>query len=163
MKDHVSFIVDITIENKNVAKAMLDLEASINLMPYSIYIELGLEELKPITMSLQLTDKSLKYPRGIVEDLLIQIGELIIPADFMVLDMKNTPVMDNEQTILLGRSLMATTKTVFDVHNEKLTMIILGETIEFKMFDSLTLSPNTSIGECSYVDCLDYFVYEIYL
>ncbi|XP_048227226.1 uncharacterized protein LOC125369258 [Ricinus communis] len=71
MKDPGSFTVDITMGDKKVAKAMLDLGASINLMPYSTYAQLGLGELKSTTMSLQLVDRSIKYPRGIVEDLLI--------------------------------------------------------------------------------------------
>ncbi|XP_015584601.1 uncharacterized protein K02A2.6-like [Ricinus communis] len=58
---------------------------------------------------------------------------------------------------------MATTKTVIDVHNGKLTMTVLGETVEFKVFDSLTISPSTSIDEYSNVDCIDYIVYETYL
>ncbi|XP_015573039.1 uncharacterized protein LOC107261040 [Ricinus communis] len=146
-----------------VVKAMLDLGASTNLMPYSIYAQLGLGELKPTTMSLQLVDRSIEYPRGIVEDLLIQVGKLIILVDFVVLDMEGASARDKEQTIFLGKPLMATTKIVIDVHNGKLTMTVLGETVEFKVFDSLNISPSTSIDECSYVDCMDYFVYEIYL
>ncbi|XP_048227310.1 uncharacterized protein LOC125369341 [Ricinus communis] len=163
IKDPGSFTVDITMGDKKVAKAMLDLGASINLMPYSTYAQVGLGELKPTTMSLQLADRSIKYPRDIVEDLLIQVGKLIITADFVVLDMEGTSARDKEQTILLDRPFMATTKTVIDVHNGKLTMTILGETLEFKVFDSLTISPSTLIDECSYVDCMDYFVYETYL
>ncbi|XP_048227309.1 uncharacterized protein LOC125368583 [Ricinus communis] len=96
MKDPESFTVDITMGDKKVAKAMLDLGASINLIPYSTYAQLGLGELKPTTMSLQLADTSIKYPRGIVEDLLIQVGKLIIPVDFMVLDMEGTSTRDKE-------------------------------------------------------------------
>eukprot|EP00257_Ricinus_communis_P027212 XP_025014626.1 uncharacterized protein LOC112536208 [Ricinus communis] len=152
MKDPGSFTVDITMRDKKVAKAMLDLGASINLMPYSTYAQLGLGQLKPTTMSLQLTDRSIKYPRAIVEDLLIQAGKLIIPADFVVLDMEGTSARDNEQTILLGRPFMATTKTVIDMHNGKLIMTVLGETVEFKVFDSLTISPSTSIDEYSPIE-----------
>ncbi|XP_048235993.1 uncharacterized protein LOC125371330 [Ricinus communis] len=142
---------------------MLDLRASINLIPYSIYAQLGLGELKPTTMSLQLADRSIKYPRGIIDDLLIQVGKLIIPCNFVVLDMKNTLRRDKKQTILFGRPFIATTKIVINEHNGKLTMTVLGETVEFKVFDSLILSPSTLIDECSYVDCMDYFVYETYL
>eukprot|EP00257_Ricinus_communis_P021422 XP_015580911.1 uncharacterized protein LOC107262056 [Ricinus communis] len=118
MKVLRSFIIDITMGDKKVAKAILDLGAN-NLLPYSIYAQLGLRELKPTTMSLQLADRSIKHARGIVEDLLIQVGKLIIPTDFMVLDMENTPARDKEQTILLGRPFVATTKIVIDVHNRK--------------------------------------------
>ncbi|XP_048236019.1 uncharacterized protein LOC125371347 [Ricinus communis] len=71
MKDPDSFTIDITIGDKKDTKAMLDLGASINLMSYSMYELLGLGELKPTTMSLQFGDRSIKYPRGVVEDLLV--------------------------------------------------------------------------------------------
>ncbi|CAL9001023.1 unnamed protein product, partial [Prunus brigantina] len=64
LKDPGSFSIDITIGGKLVEKAMLDLGASINLMPYSVYLQLGLGELKATTISLQLADRSVKYPRG---------------------------------------------------------------------------------------------------
>ncbi|XP_048236333.1 uncharacterized protein LOC125371392 [Ricinus communis] len=159
MKDLGSFTIDITIGDKKHTKAMLDLGASINLMPYSMYERLGLGELKPTTMSLQFANRSIKYPRGIVEDLLVQVGKLIILVDFVVLDMENTPTRDKEQTILLGRLFMATTRNVIDVHNGKLTMTVLRETVELKVFDSLTLSPKSTIDKCSY-NYLDSLVYE---
>eukprot|EP00257_Ricinus_communis_P016772 XP_015575037.1 uncharacterized protein LOC107261290 [Ricinus communis] len=71
MKNYGSFTIDITMEDKKVAKAMLDLGASINLIPYSIYAQLDLRELKLTIISLQLANRSIKYARGIVEDLLI--------------------------------------------------------------------------------------------
>eukprot|EP00257_Ricinus_communis_P022004 XP_015581612.1 uncharacterized protein LOC107262148 [Ricinus communis] len=147
MKDPGSFTINITIGDKKDTKATLDLGASINLMPYSMYERLGLEELKPTTMSLQFADRTMKYPRGIVEDLLVQVGKLIIPVDFVVLDMENTPKRDNEQTILIGRPFMAITRAVIDVHDGKLTITVLGETVELKVFNSLTLS---TIDKCSY-------------
>ncbi|XP_048229002.1 uncharacterized protein LOC125369811 [Ricinus communis] len=159
MKDLGSFTINITIGDKKDTKIMLDLGASINLMPYSMYALLGLGELKPTTMSLQFADRSIKYPRGIVEDLLVQVGKLIIPVDFVVLDMENTPARDREQTILLGRLFMATTRTVIDMHDGKLTMTVLGEIVKFKVFDFLTLSPKSTIDKCSY-NYLDSLVYE---
>ncbi|CAL8993221.1 unnamed protein product [Prunus brigantina] len=114
LKDPGSFSIDITIGGKLVEKAMLDLGASINLMPYSVYLQLGLGELKATTISLQLADRSVKYPRGIVEDILVQVDKLILPADFVVLDMEEAPIHDRELPILLGRPFMATAKTIID-------------------------------------------------
>ncbi|CAL9024874.1 unnamed protein product, partial [Prunus brigantina] len=128
LKDPGSFSIDITIGGKLVEKAMLDLGASINLMPYSVYLQLGLGELKATTISLQLADRSVKYPRGIVEDILVQVDKLILPADFVVLDMEEAPIHDRELPILLGRPFMATAKTIIDVQNGLLTMTVLGET-----------------------------------
>ncbi|XP_048229053.1 uncharacterized protein LOC125369824 [Ricinus communis] len=144
MKDPGSFTINITIGAKKDTKVMLDLGASINLMTYLMYELLGLGELKATTMYLQFADISIKYPRGIVEDLLVQVGKLIIPVDFVVLDMENTPTRDKEQTILLGRHFMATTRTVIDVHDGKLTMTVLGETVELKNFhDTLDVRINS--------------------
>ncbi|XP_038697987.1 uncharacterized protein LOC119995545 [Tripterygium wilfordii] len=56
LKDPGSFSINITVGDKKMEKAMLDLGASINLMPYSVYLQLGLGEVKPTTMSLQLAD-----------------------------------------------------------------------------------------------------------
>eukprot|EP00257_Ricinus_communis_P022605 XP_015582383.1 uncharacterized protein LOC107262244 [Ricinus communis] len=159
MKDPGSFTIDITIGDKKDRKAMLDSGASINLMPYLMYERLGLGELKPTTMSLQFANRSIKYPRGIVEDLLVQVGKLIIHVDFVVLDMENTPARDKEQTILLSRSFMATIRTKIDVLDGKLTMTILGETVEFKAFLSLTFSLKSTIDKCSY-NYLDSPIYE---
>jgi hypothetical protein len=52
-----------------IERALLDLGASVNLLPYSIYLQLGLGELKPTSMTPQLADRSVKRPRGIIEDI----------------------------------------------------------------------------------------------
>ena len=71
MKDPGSVKVNITIGGKEKMQAMLDLGASINMMPYSINLRLGLAKLKPTPMTLQLADGSIKRPKGIVEDSLV--------------------------------------------------------------------------------------------
>ncbi|CAN6570907.1 unnamed protein product [Malus baccata var. baccata] len=161
LKDPGSFSINITIGDKKVEKAMLDLGASINLMPYSVYLQLGLGELKATTISLQLADRSVKYPRGIVEDILVQIDKLILPADFVVLDMEEAPIHDRELPILLGRPFMATAKTIIDVQNGLLTMTVLGETVQFKVFEALS-HPSSSL-ECYAIDVLDSLVFSKFL
>ena len=70
-----------------VKKALLDLGESVNLLPYSVYKKLGLGELKPTSTTLSLTDRSVKIPRGMIEDVLIQVNKFYYPVDFVVLDM----------------------------------------------------------------------------
>jgi hypothetical protein len=70
----------------HIEKALLNLGASVNLLPYSVYIQLGLGELKPTSMTLQLADRSVKVPRGIIEDVLIKVDKFYFPVDFIVLD-----------------------------------------------------------------------------
>ncbi|CAL2256448.1 unnamed protein product [Prunus armeniaca] len=141
LKDPGSFSINITIGDKLVEKAMLDLGASINLMPYSVYLQLGLWGLKATTISLQLADRSVKYPR--------------------VLDMEEAPIHDHELPILLGRPFMATTKTIIDVQNGLFTMTVLGETVQFKVFESLS-HPSSSLDCCS-IDVLDSLVFSKFL
>jgi hypothetical protein len=69
-----------------IERALLDLGASVNLLPYSIYLQLGLGELKHTSMTLQLADRSMKIPRGIVEDVLIKVDKFYFLVDFIVLD-----------------------------------------------------------------------------
>ncbi|KAL5845193.1 hypothetical protein ACOSQ4_011151 [Xanthoceras sorbifolium] len=137
LKDPGSFNIDITVGNTKKERAMLDLGASINLMPYSVYVQLGLHDLKPTSMSLLLADRSTRHPRGIIEDILIQVDKLIIPADFVILDMDDERATERDLPILLGRPFMATARTIIDVQNGKLSMTVLDETVEFKVFDSL--------------------------
>ena len=74
------------IEGTCVEKALLDLGASVNLLPYLVYKQLGLGELKPTSITLSLADRSIKIPKGIVEDVLIQVDKFYYPIDFVVLD-----------------------------------------------------------------------------
>jgi hypothetical protein len=74
------------IEVSQIERALLDLGASMNLLPYSVYLQLGLGELKPTSMTLQLADRSVKIPRGIVEDVMIKADKFYFSVDFIVLD-----------------------------------------------------------------------------
>nr|GEV15657.1 reverse transcriptase domain-containing protein [Tanacetum cinerariifolium] len=64
----------------------VDLGASINLMPYSLYAKLSLETLKPTKMSVRLADQSFKYPVGIAENMLVEVGKFTLPVDFVILE-----------------------------------------------------------------------------
>ena len=64
----------------------MDLGASVNLLPYSVYVELGSGELEPTNITLQVVDRSMKIPRGIVKDVLVQVEKFYFPVDFVVVD-----------------------------------------------------------------------------
>ena len=151
LQDPGSFCINITIGGTTLERAMLDLGASINLMPFTIYEQLGLNDLKKTTMSLLLADGFVRYPRGYVEDVLVQVDNLIIPADFVVLDMDEGAKDRNCKPILLGRPFMATAKTFIDVQNGKLTMTVLDETVEFKVFESLKFPE--AADDCHSAEC----------
>ncbi|KAL6313359.1 hypothetical protein AAG906_001070 [Vitis piasezkii] len=78
--------ISVNIGDMYVEKALLDLGASVNLLPYSVYKQLGLRELKPTSITLSLVDSSIKIPRGVIEDVLVQTDKFYYPIDFIILD-----------------------------------------------------------------------------
>ncbi|XP_075483622.1 uncharacterized protein LOC142523776 [Primulina tabacum] len=112
LKDPGSFNIPCFIGGYKCSKALCDLRASINLMPLSIYSELELGEVKPTTITLQLADRSLTYPRGIVEDVLVKVDKFIFSADFVILEMEE----DHDTPLIFGRPFLATGRALIDVH-----------------------------------------------
>ncbi|RVW98794.1 hypothetical protein CK203_024036 [Vitis vinifera] len=95
--------ISVNIGGTHVEKALLDLGASVNLLPYSVYKQLGLGGLKPTTMTLSLADRSVKIPRGVIEDVLVQVDKFYYPVDFVVLDTDSSVKEENYVPIILGR------------------------------------------------------------
>ncbi|XP_062173455.1 uncharacterized protein LOC133878909 [Alnus glutinosa] len=133
-KDPGMFTIPCTIGNMRFEKAMADLGASINVMPYSIYASLKLGPLLKTGVVIQLADRSIAYPKGVVEDVLVQINDLVFPADFYVLDMENG---DQTAPILLGKPFLKTSKTKIDVNSGTITMEFDGEIIKFNIYDAM--------------------------
>ena len=135
LKDPGSFSIPVVIGTTRFEKVMLDLGASINVMPYSVYLSLGLGPLQHDDVVIQLADRSSKYPKGYVEDVLVQVNHLIFPADFYVLEMEES--VDDSTQLLLGRPFMRTARTNIDVAGGNLTMEFDGEVIKFNIFDTM--------------------------
>nr|GEW39721.1 reverse transcriptase domain-containing protein [Tanacetum cinerariifolium] len=113
--DHVvalTFGFAITIlETANEFAIKADLDASNNLMPYSLYSKLSLETLKPTKMSVRLADRSFQYPVRIAENMLVEVGKFTFPADFVILEMEK----DSKVPLLLGRPFLHTADAVIRV------------------------------------------------
>ncbi|CAN6547371.1 unnamed protein product [Malus baccata var. baccata] len=154
-KDPGSFTIPCVIGNTRFESAMLDLGASINVMPYSIYASMNRGELKNDGVIIQLADRSNAYPKGILEDVLVQVNHLIFPADFYVLEMDESDHAPS-LPILLGRPFMKTARTKIDVFNGTLTMEFDGEVINFNLSDSMKF-PNEN-HSCFAIDVIDSLV-----
>jgi hypothetical protein len=85
-----------------IERALLDLGASVNLLPYSVYLQLGLGELKPTSMTLQLANRSMKRPRGIIEDVLIKVDKFYFPVYFIVIDTEPVHNIGSQIPVILG-------------------------------------------------------------
>ena len=106
--------ISVNIGGTCIEKALLDLGASVNLLPYSMYKQLGLGELKPTSITLSLTDRSIKIPKGTIEDVLIQVDKFYYPMDFIVLDTEPIGVGANHVPIILGRPFLATSNAIIN-------------------------------------------------
>ncbi|KAI4371863.1 hypothetical protein MLD38_010163 [Melastoma candidum] len=111
-------------------------------MPYSIFQELGLEGAKPTTVTLQLADRSITHPWGVVEDVLVNVADLILPADFLILEME----ADKEVSIILGRPFLATGRTSIDVADGILKMRVHDQEVTFNIFNTMKYIDTTD--EC---------------
>ncbi|KAJ9552912.1 hypothetical protein OSB04_016957 [Centaurea solstitialis] len=133
LKDPGSFTIPCSIGGKEVGHALCDLGASINLMPLSIFKKLGIGEARPTTVTLQLADRSIAYPKGKIEDVLVKVDKFVFPADFVILDYE----ADRETPIILGRPFLATGRTLIDVQKGELTMRVHDQEVTFNVFKSL--------------------------
>ncbi|XP_075100889.1 uncharacterized protein LOC142176671 [Nicotiana tabacum] len=106
-----AFTIPCTIGSENFTKALCDLGASINLMPYSVFKTFGIRKPRATSMRLQMADKTIKRPLVIVDDVLVWVDKFILPADFVILDCE----VDYEDPIILRRPLLATGKVLVDV------------------------------------------------
>jgi hypothetical protein len=150
MKDPGSFTIPCTIGECSFDKALMDLGASVNIMPLSVFEKLGVGVLKPTNISLQLADKSVKRPKGIIEDVLVKVDKLILPVDFIVLEMvEGDP--ENASPLIFGRPFMATAGTKINVKKGTLKMKVLDQSVEFQVFKPL-LDPDDELLECFYVE-----------
>ncbi|GKD46953.1 DNA-directed DNA polymerase [Tanacetum coccineum] len=149
-KDPGSFTILCDIGHLHINNALAGLGASISLMPYTMYENLGLGEPKPTRMSLELADRSIQYPRGIAENVLIKINKFILPIDFVILDMRE----DSKIMIILGRSFLSTARTMIDVFNKKITLRVSNEEVIFDVDQSIKRPP-TEDDECYGINFLD--------
>ncbi|CAL8174986.1 unnamed protein product [Prunus armeniaca] len=113
---------------------------------------LGHGEIKPTSVILQLADRSVAYPRGIIKDLIIKVDNLYLPADFVVLDMDE----EMQTPIILGRPFMATARTLIDVEAGTLTLRVQDQFVVFNLFEGAKHPAEQQ--ECMHIDVVDNMV-----
>ena len=106
-----------------------------NLMPYSVYKQLGLGELEPTTITLSLADRSVKIPKGIVEDVLVKINNFYYPVDFVVLDTAPSSNEPNHVPIILGRPFLATANAIINCRNGIMQLTFGDMILELNIFN----------------------------
>ncbi|GJR43533.1 putative reverse transcriptase domain-containing protein [Tanacetum coccineum] len=127
-KDPGSFTLPCFINNTCFDNALVDLGASISVMPFLTYLNLGLGELAHTKLTVELADRTVKYPKGITENVLVGIGKFTFPVDFIILDMPE----DIKVPLIIGRPFLSTTRVKIDVYKRKITLRVGEEKIIFK-------------------------------
>ena len=133
-KDPGSPTISVNIGGNCIDKSLLDLGASVNLMPYSVYKQLGLGELKPTNITLSLADRSVKIPKGIVEEVLVKIDKFYYLVDFVVLDTEPIASEPNHVPIILGRPFLATANAIINCWNGDMQLTFGNMTLELNIF-----------------------------
>ena len=127
--------VSIVIGDQLVHKALLDLGASVNLIPFTKYERLELGELKPTKMVIQMADRSTRVPRGIVEDVLIRVGEFIYLVDFVVIETEKVFNLASQVPVILGSPFLATTNVLINCRNGMMRLSFGNMTLELNIFN----------------------------
>ncbi|GJY69826.1 hypothetical protein Tco_0472808 [Tanacetum coccineum] len=117
-KDPGSFTLLCFIHNVCFDKTLVDLGVSVSVMPFSTYTNLGLGDLAHTRLTVELADRTIKHPRGIAENVLVRIGKIIFPIDFIILDIPE----DDDVPLILGRPFLSTAHAKIDVYKRKFTL-----------------------------------------
>ncbi|GJS91971.1 reverse transcriptase domain-containing protein [Tanacetum coccineum] len=134
-KDPRSFTLPCYISNVCFEKALADLGASISVMPHSTYLNLGLGELAHTKLTVELADRTVKHPKGIVENVLVGIGKFVFLVDFINLDIPK----DVNVPLILERQFLSTAHAKVDMFKRKITLRVGDEKI------TLSVKPASSL------------------
>ncbi|XP_070025919.1 uncharacterized protein [Nicotiana sylvestris] len=125
LEDSDAFMIPHTIGSAEFYKSLCDLGKSVNLMPHSIFKTLVIGQPKPTSMILQMADRTMKRPLGVIENVLVHVDKFILLMDFVILDCE----VDYEVPIILGKPFLATRKALCDVEAGELTFRIRDEKV----------------------------------
>ncbi|KAK8701652.1 hypothetical protein V6N13_020035 [Hibiscus sabdariffa] len=131
--DPGSFIIPCSIVDNYIGKALCDIGSSVNLMPKSVFMKLGMGVARPTTVILQLADRSHVRPEGKVEDLLVKVGKFVFPTDFLILDCE----VDDKAPIILGQPFLATRRILIDYEKGEFTMRVGDQTMTINVFNTI--------------------------
>nr|GEU88080.1 hypothetical protein [Tanacetum cinerariifolium] len=123
-----SFTLPCFINNVYFDNAIVNLGDGVNVMPLSTYLNLGLGELAHTKLTVELADRTMKYPKGIAENMLVGIGKFVFPIDFIILDMPE----DIKVPLILERPFLSIARAKIDVFERNITLRVREEKIIFK-------------------------------
>nr|GFA10497.1 reverse transcriptase domain-containing protein [Tanacetum cinerariifolium] len=149
LRDPDKFLIPCDFPRMDKFLALADLDASINLMPLSVWNKLSLPELTPTLMTLELADRSISRPISVAEDVYVKVEKFHFPADFVVVDFDADPRVP----LILGRSFLKTKRALIDVYVvwNKLSIPELSPTCMTLELVDCSISRSIGVAEDVYV------------
>ncbi|GJX06295.1 reverse transcriptase domain-containing protein [Tanacetum coccineum] len=122
LRDPGKFLIPCDFPELYECLALADLGSSINLMPLSVCKKISLSELTPTRMTLELTNRSVAYPVGIAEDVLVkrftdEYAHVYSPPpgddnddddDLFMTYFTDLPTMEPEDSLIMGDEDLST-------------------------------------------------------
>ncbi|XP_059310955.1 uncharacterized protein LOC132062392 [Lycium ferocissimum] len=147
--DPGAFTIPCNIGLHAFARALCDNGVSINLMPLAIFKQFGLGIPRLTSMRLQMADKSIKKPVGVIDDVLVEVGKFMLPADFVILDC----AIDKDIFIILGRPFLATGRALIDSEKNEIKFRVNDEEVTFQESKGMKLP--SAYESISIIDSFD--------
>lgn len=150
------FTLPCLIGDLSFKRCLCDLGASISLIPLSISRKLGLNCFKPSHITLVLADRSVIFPKRLLEKILVQIGKCWIQTDFIILKLDEEP----ENPIILGRPFLATAGAIVNVKEEKINLHLDDLFMKFNVNNIIKI-PSIS-GQSFWLQAVEEVVSDMY-
>ncbi|XP_050876809.1 uncharacterized protein LOC127080534 [Lathyrus oleraceus] len=132
-KDRGVVTIPCTIVDRSFKKSLIDLGASVSLMPLSIYKKLGIRVVQDTRMTLKFADHSVKKPYGIVDDVLMKIDKFVFSVDFVILEMPE----DEEIPLILGRPFLETGRCLINIEEGTMTLKVYDEELKIDVRNTM--------------------------
>nr|GEX20664.1 reverse transcriptase domain-containing protein [Tanacetum cinerariifolium] len=155
--DPGNFLIPCDFPRMEECLARADLDASINLMPLSVWNKISLPELTPTLMTLELAYRSISRPIGVAEDVHVKVGKFHFPVDFVVIDFDAVPRVP----LILVRSFLKTGRVLIDVYAGELTLRVNSESVTFNLDQTSRYSASYNDMMANRIDVID-MAYEEY-
>nr|GEW74677.1 reverse transcriptase domain-containing protein [Tanacetum cinerariifolium] len=151
LRDPGKFLIPCDFSGMDECLALADLNASINLMPLSMWKMFSLPELSPTCMTLELTDRLISRSVGVAEDVFVKVGTFYFLAEFVVIDFDADPRVQ----LILGRSFLKTWCALIDVYEGELTLRVGNKAITFNLDQTSRYFANYDVESINRINVID--------
>nr|GEZ17149.1 reverse transcriptase domain-containing protein [Tanacetum cinerariifolium] len=128
--------------------ALVELGASINLMPLSIWKNLKLPTLNDTKMVLELAERTISKPTGVAENVFVKVGKFYFPADFVVLNF----IADPRVPLILGRPFLSTAHAIINAHEREIILRQDQQSLTIQCGDILSIKKVKQINKIDFID-----------